>query len=54
METSKSESYAAVASKNHNPVPQHAPGAATAIGHEAASNSIPLSIFPVAATDKFW
>jgi hypothetical protein len=33
-------------------VPQHAPGASAAIGHNV-ENSIPLSIFPI-ATDKFW
>lgn len=32
----------------YNPLPQNAPGAAAAVGH-TLENSIPLSIFPIAA-----
>lgn len=35
----------------YNPIPQAAPGASAAVGHNI-ENSIPLSIFPI-ATDKF-
>ena len=36
---------------DYNPLPQNAPGAAAAEGHDVG-NSIPLSIFPI-AMDKF-
>ena len=35
-------------SPSYNPKPQHAPGYSAAVGH-TIENSIPLSIFPIAA-----
>jgi hypothetical protein len=32
--------------ESYNPLPQHAPGSAAAVGHHV-ENSIPLSIFPI-------